>query len=90
MASASFVPRPVLLLEDIEGLAAERSNAHHVHDDDGGGHRGLPEAIVASEEGGRPDRSCAQASVSRSYLEVPRRGEGDNSNGSFHSQYRQR
>lgn len=99
MASSSFVPRPVLLLEDIEGLGVgERSNSITpvYQDDDGGGGGGGDRAsvVAASDERGR--RGCAQASpASRSYLEVlPRRGLGDGSNDSapaaLHSQYRQR
>lgn len=97
MALPSFVPRPVLLLEDIEGLAAvERSSTPVYHDDDGGG-VGLASEVVEvarSDERGRRDRRCAHASPSRSYLEIPRRSQGDSSNGSapaaLHSQFRQR
>lgn len=103
MASSSFVPRPVLLLEDIEGLAEaepRNSNTPVGHGDDGGGGGGnqaSPAMVVTAsgDERVRRDRSCAQASpASSSYLEVPRRGQGESSNGSasaaLHSQYRQR
>lgn len=84
----------MLLLEDIEGLGVAEGNSITpvYHDDDDGGGSDRASVVAASDE---RDRRSAQASpASRSYLEVPRRGLGDSSNGSapaaLHSQYRQR
>lgn len=93
----SVLPRSVLFVEDIEGLAAEYRGTFAHHGSNGHGLEAAEVAAAGKRDEGAQTTFARSASPSlhgaASHLDVPR-ALGDNSNdrpsGAYYSQYRQR